>query len=61
MGVVYRACDCSLERAVALKLIAPEFASHEGFRKRFLKESRLAAPRQSACANAPTRSIESWG
>ena len=43
MGVVYRATDLSLERPVALKLIAPELASDEGFRKRFLKESRLAA------------------
>ncbi len=43
MGVVYRARDLSLERPVALKLIAPELASDEGFRKRFLKESRLAA------------------
>jgi serine/threonine protein kinase len=43
MGVVYRARDLSLERPVALKLITPELASDEGFRKRFLKESRLAA------------------
>ena len=43
MGVVYRALDLSLERPVALKLIAPELATDEGFRKRFLRESRLAA------------------
>ena len=43
MGVVYRARDLSLERPVALKLIAPELASDKGFRKRFLKESRIAA------------------
>ena len=43
MGVVYRATDLALERPVALKLIAPELAADEGFRKRFLKESRLAA------------------
>ena len=43
MGVVYRASDLSLQRAVALKLIAPELAEDERFRRRFLKESRLAA------------------
>lgn len=43
MGVVYRATDLKLERPVALKLIAPELASQEDFRKRFLRESRLAA------------------
>jgi len=43
MGVVYRATDFSLDRPVALKLIAPELAADEDFRKRFLRESRLAA------------------
>ena len=43
MGVVYRATDLSLERPVALKLIAPELAQDERFRDRFLKEPRLAA------------------
>ena len=43
MGVVYRATDLSLERPVALKLIAPELAEDERFRRRFLKEPRLAA------------------
>jgi YVTN family beta-propeller protein len=43
MGIVYRAVDLSLERPVALKLIAPELASDEEFRRRFLRESRLAA------------------
>ena len=43
MGVVYRATDLSLERPVALKLIAPELAEDEHFRERFLREPRLAA------------------
>ena len=43
MGVVYLATDLSLERPVALKLIAPEYAQDERFRRRFLKEPRLAA------------------
>jgi ABC-type branched-subunit amino acid transport system substrate-binding protein len=43
MGVVYRAIDLSLERPVALKLIAPELAENERFRARFLREPRLAA------------------
>ena len=43
MGVVYRATDLSLERPVALKLIAPELTQDDHFRSRFLREARLAA------------------
>src|ERR671910_1084352 len=43
MGVVYLARDLSLDRPVALKLIAPEFADDEQFRARFPREPRLAA------------------
>jgi serine/threonine protein kinase len=43
MGVVFKATDLSLDRPVALKLIAPELAEDERFRDRFLKEPRLAA------------------
>jgi YVTN family beta-propeller protein len=43
MGVVYRATHLGLERAVALKVIARELSDREGFRERFLRESRLAA------------------
>ncbi len=43
MGVVYLAHDASLERKVALKLLAPELSSDDAFRERFLRESRLAA------------------
>src|SRR5215217_7474904 len=43
MGLVYRATDLSLERPVALKLIAPELAEDKRFTSRFLREPRLAA------------------
>lgn len=43
MGVVYRATHLALDRPVALKVIARELADKEGFRERFLRESRLAA------------------
>jgi DNA-binding beta-propeller fold protein YncE/predicted Ser/Thr protein kinase len=43
MGVVYRATHLALDRPVALKVIARELAGKEGFRDRFLRESRLAA------------------
>jgi serine/threonine protein kinase len=43
MGVVYRATDVRLERPVALKLVAPELAEDELFRRRFLREPKLAA------------------
>src|SRR4051812_3797049 len=43
MGVVYRATDASLERSVALKLLAPELARDESFRRRFATESKVAA------------------
>jgi serine/threonine protein kinase/CHASE2 domain-containing sensor protein len=43
MGVVYRASQLALARAVAIKLIAPERSQHELFRERFKTESRVAA------------------
>jgi DNA-binding CsgD family transcriptional regulator len=43
MGVVYHAVQLSLGRPVALKLIAPHLADEEGFRDRFVRESRLSA------------------
>jgi DNA-binding beta-propeller fold protein YncE len=43
MGVVYRARHERLERAVALKVIAPNLAEDPTFRGRFDRESRLAA------------------
>jgi serine/threonine-protein kinase len=43
MAVVYRAKDLRLDRTVALKLIAPERARDDTFRRRFTHESRVAA------------------
>lgn len=43
MGVVYRATDLRLNRLVALKLIAPALSADEDFRRRFQRESQVAA------------------
>jgi DNA-binding NarL/FixJ family response regulator len=43
MSVVYRATDLTLDRPVALKLIAPALAGDPVFRARFVSECKLAA------------------
>jgi hypothetical protein len=43
MGVVYRARQLSLDRIVALKVIAPALTEDAATRRRFLRESRVAA------------------
>src|SRR3954452_5413798 len=43
MGVVYRAVDLRLNRVVALKLMTATLSSDEDFRRRFQRESELAA------------------
>jgi hypothetical protein len=43
MGTIFLATHARLARKVALKVIAPELASDEDFRARFLRESQLAA------------------
>jgi predicted Ser/Thr protein kinase len=43
MGVVFRAHDLKLQRAVALKLLPPELTGDPERRKRFLAEARTAA------------------
>jgi eukaryotic-like serine/threonine-protein kinase len=43
MASVYLAHDAELDRPVAVKLLAESLAGDTGFRKRFLREARLAA------------------
>ena len=43
MGIVYRATQVTLDRTVALKLIAPGISRDERFRERFQREARIAA------------------
>lgn len=43
MGVIYRATQLALDRAVALKVVAPELVNDETFRERFKREALLAA------------------
>lgn len=43
MGIVYQAHDPRLNRVVAVKVLAPEFAAHPTARKRFLREAQAAA------------------
>ena len=43
MAAVFRARDAELGRVVALKILAPALAADEGFRQRFVRESRAAA------------------
>jgi WD40 repeat protein len=42
-GIVFRAFDTTLERVVAIKVLAPEMAATSPARKRFLREARAAA------------------
>lgn len=43
MGIVYRAVDRKLDRVVAIKVIAPDLATDDGFRARFIAESKAIA------------------
>src|SRR2546423_9043258 len=43
MAVVYRATQEALQRQVALKVIAPEYARDDEFRARFKRETVIAA------------------
>ena len=43
MGIVFEAFDTDLQRSVAIKMLLPHLANHDGARKRFLREARSAA------------------
>ncbi len=43
MGIVYRVTNVALGRVYALKVLAPELAEDEQFRRRFQREVRIAA------------------
>ena len=43
MGVVFQGTDVALDRPVAIKVIHPELAGHEGLARRFLSEARTIA------------------
>src|SRR5215470_6055385 len=43
MGVLYRATDLKLGRAVAIKLLARHLASDEAAKARFIREARSAS------------------
>jgi serine/threonine protein kinase len=43
MGIVFRAEDSRLKRPVALKVMRPNYASKEEYRKRFLREAQATA------------------
>lgn len=43
MGIVFKAHDPALQRTVAVKVLAPQLATSETARKRFLREARAAA------------------
>ncbi|MCC6874883.1 MAG: protein kinase [Sandaracinaceae bacterium] len=64
MGVVYVARDTSLDREVALKVLAPEVSSHSDLRKRFLREARalgvLSHPNIAAAYGAGESEGDVW-
>ncbi|MFK7849104.1 MAG: serine/threonine protein kinase [Rhodothermales bacterium] len=43
MGIVYKAEDIALSRAIAIKMIAPDLSSNESFLRRFHSEARALA------------------
>ena len=43
MAVVYRACDLTLERTVAVKILREDYSSDPAFRERFHQEAKAAA------------------
>ena len=69
MGVVFEALEVTLERTVALKVIAPAYADDPAFRARFAREARAMAalrPRARLVGASPSPATArqltlSWG
>ena len=47
MGAVHKAYDKQLQRVVAIKLLMPEYVSHQVRRRRFFQEARAASVRSA--------------
>ncbi len=43
MGSIYKALQISMDRIVAIKVLAPKYAANDTFRDRFLREARAVA------------------
>ncbi|MHC4605748.1 MAG: serine/threonine protein kinase [Planctomycetota bacterium] len=43
MGSIYKALQISMDRIVAIKVLAPKYAAKDRFRERFLREARAVA------------------
>ena len=53
MGIVYKAREESLQRVVALKILAPELAKDQAYVKRFIREARAGARLHHRPTNPP--------
>jgi serine/threonine protein kinase len=59
MGVVLKAWDAALNRLVAIKILAPQFASNGSARKRFAREAQAAAAVVHEHV-VPIHGVDSW-
>ena len=62
MGEVWQATQLSLDRLVALKVIAGDIAANPGFEQRFQTEARMAARvNQTRCCRSTTTGRSTTG